>query len=347
MSIPGSRTRSPVLNSHSEQLPHSSGLPLVTVGIPVFNAESRIGDCIQQVLSQSYKRLEILISDNASTDGTSAILAKLETANPRLKVFYQTENLGSIRNFDLLMKQAAGEYFIWLAHDDEWSPDLVEKCVRVMRAHPDVVLCQPRTIVVPRSAPHHVMHINRLRGFESSVSPLSRALRVGRMLPATAIYGLFRTEALRRSGGMRVEPGGDLAFFPRLLSGGSALEVPEAEYRYTFAEEWRASSDEIPMIMGRTESNRQDHNLLSARFRRLMRTRREWFPQSGWIGAVAEGSALFHYMFERVTFKLARALPPNLRYRFAGGIYWRFIHNPNSEVIDQRRYESRVVRAKV
>ena len=146
---------------------------------------------------------------------------------------------------------------------------------------------------------------------------------------------------------MRVEPGGDLSFFPRLLSGGGAVEVPGAEYRYTFGDEWRASSEEIPMIMGQTDSIVRKHTLPSVRIRRLIRTRREWSAQDGWTVAVAEGSALFHYILERAVFKWARALPPDLRFRFAEGIYWWLIHNPNTEVVDPLRYESRVVRAKI
>ena len=327
---------------------HHSGTPLVTVGIPVFNAATRIRDSIEQALSQTYQHLEVLVSDNASTDGTTKILSDVDGSDPRLKVLYQSTNLGAIRNFNLLLQQASGQFFIWLAHDDIWSPDLLENCIRVMLENPEVVVCQPPTLVVPRTAPSQIMYINRLRGFESRVPPLQRALRVGRLLPATAVYGLFRTEALRQSGGMRVEPGGDLAFFPFLLVGGTAAEAPGAEFRYTFGDTWRKSSEEISMIMGQPcEEKGASRGLIASRLRRLLRTRHEWLPRGGWVAVVAEASTLTFYAWERFTFRIVGLFPEWLKSQSADFLYWKMLHNPNTEVLDSAKYRERVVLAKV
>lgn len=347
MSHPNSRNWQPLRGGGLDHSPHSE-TPLVTVGIPVFNAAPQIVHTLQHVLSQTYQHLEVLVSDNFSTDGTTKVLSEVDGSDPRLRILYQSTNLGAIRNFNLLLQQASGQFFIWLAHDDIWSPDLLEKCIQVMLENSEVVICQPPALVVARTTPGQVMHVNRLRGFESRVPPLRRSLRVGRMLPATAVYGLFRTEALRRSGGMRVEPGGDLAFFPLLLSGGAAAEVPGAEFRYTFGDTWRPSSEEVSMIMGQTfERKGTSRSLIGSRLRRLLHTRHEWLPEGGWVAAVAEASALFFYAWERITFRIVGLFPEWLKSRSAIFMYWNMIHNPNTEVLDAERYQDRVVLAKV
>ena len=62
----------------------SSENPLVTIAIPTFNRASWLGDCVRSALSQSYRNIEVLVSDNASTDDTQSVLS--EFPDPRLRV---------------------------------------------------------------------------------------------------------------------------------------------------------------------------------------------------------------------------------------------------------------------
>src|SRR4051794_8907500 len=93
--------------------------PLVSIGIPAYQRESYIGRALQSALSQDYKNIEILVSDNASTDKTAEIIQELAKKNPRIRFHRQSENIGLTKNFNFVLNEAKGEFFLWLG-DDDW-----------------------------------------------------------------------------------------------------------------------------------------------------------------------------------------------------------------------------------
>lgn len=92
--------------------------PLVSIGIPVYNSELTLAATIESALAQDYVNMEILISDNASTDNSAEICRKYQRYDSRITLYEQTENIGALRNFIFLLENAKGEYFKWLATDD-------------------------------------------------------------------------------------------------------------------------------------------------------------------------------------------------------------------------------------
>jgi hypothetical protein len=90
--------------------------------------------------AQTHRRLEIVISDNGSTDATAAICARLAAMDPRVRVLRAAENRGPIANFNAVLAELRGEYGMLLADDDWLDPDYVERCVAELRARPDHVL---------------------------------------------------------------------------------------------------------------------------------------------------------------------------------------------------------------
>ncbi len=92
--------------------------PLLTVGIPVFNEEKYLQNTIKSVLEHEYPNLEILISDNASTDNSYAIAAEYAEKYPYVRLIRQEKNIGATENFKFLLREAGGEYFIWLGGHD-------------------------------------------------------------------------------------------------------------------------------------------------------------------------------------------------------------------------------------
>ena len=101
--------------------------PLVTIGIPNYNYASYLHECISSVINQTYKNIEILISDNASTDNSVEVIKSFN--DPRIRYWVNDENLGVYPNWDLLVKEAKGEYFKILQSDDYIEPTYVEECV--------------------------------------------------------------------------------------------------------------------------------------------------------------------------------------------------------------------------
>lgn len=95
----------------------------VTIGMPVFNGASFIQEALDSLLAQTFTDFELIISDNASTDGTQSICRKYAAQDGRIRYVRQVENRGATSNFKFLLDEAAGEYFMWAASDDVWSND--------------------------------------------------------------------------------------------------------------------------------------------------------------------------------------------------------------------------------
>jgi len=113
---------------------------LVSVGLPVRNAGDRVADVVKSVLAQDHADLELVISDNASTDDTEDVCRSLAAGDGRVRYHRQTENVGMLNNFRSTMRQARGTYFRWIGDDDELEPACVSTAVRAFAADPRLIL---------------------------------------------------------------------------------------------------------------------------------------------------------------------------------------------------------------
>jgi len=118
--------------------------PLVTVAIPTFNRASLLKDCLNSAFSQTYENYEVVVSDNASTDGTSDLLELL--SHPTLRVVRQQTNIGLIPNWNACLAEAKGDYVLFLSDDDRIEPEMLERCVALTRIESQlpiiVALCE-------------------------------------------------------------------------------------------------------------------------------------------------------------------------------------------------------------
>jgi glycosyltransferase involved in cell wall biosynthesis len=109
-------------------------VPKVTVGIPVFNGDQFLRKSIESIINQSYQDIEIIISDNCSTDNTQTICLEYASRDNRIRYIRQSKNYGSINNFVVLLSEARGKYFMWAGADDviddNWIASLLEICER-------------------------------------------------------------------------------------------------------------------------------------------------------------------------------------------------------------------------
>jgi glycosyltransferase involved in cell wall biosynthesis len=112
----------------------------LTIGLPVYNGEDFLVESLESLLGQTYEDFELIISDNASTDGTADICKRYAKEDSRIKYIRQPSNIGLIRNEQFVMRQATGELFKLAAHDDLYARDLVKKCVDALDSHPEVVV---------------------------------------------------------------------------------------------------------------------------------------------------------------------------------------------------------------
>lgn len=115
---------------------------LVTIGIPTFNRPDGLRKSLEFILKQTYTNLEIIISDNCSTDSrVQEIIHEFSARDQRIRSFRQRENIGLESNFNFVYQLAKGPYFIWMSDDDYFEADYIEKCVTFLESHPTFVLC--------------------------------------------------------------------------------------------------------------------------------------------------------------------------------------------------------------
>jgi len=104
---------------------------LVSVGIPTYNRPDGLERTLQQISIQTYKNLEIIISDNCSENpDVKKIALKFCSNDSRVQYFRQETNIGAGNNFKVVLEKAKGEYFMWAADDDEWDPLFIETCLK-------------------------------------------------------------------------------------------------------------------------------------------------------------------------------------------------------------------------
>ena len=106
--------------------------PLVSIGLPVRNGERYLGEAVRSVLDQDYGRLELVISDNASDDGTEEICRQFARSDARVRYHRQSQDIGLVANFNAVLHLARGTYFNWMGDDDWLTPTYVRRCVEVL-----------------------------------------------------------------------------------------------------------------------------------------------------------------------------------------------------------------------
>jgi len=114
----------------------------VSIGMPVYNGAAYIRRALDSLLAQTFAEFELIISDNASMDGTQKICEEYERADSRIRYIRQKKNIGPIRNFDFVLNQAEGEYFMWAAHDDLWERRFIELLIRELELKGELSVAQ-------------------------------------------------------------------------------------------------------------------------------------------------------------------------------------------------------------
>jgi len=106
--------------------------PLVSVIMPAYNSRNTIGRAIQSVLAQTYKRFELLVIDDGSTDNTVDIVNSYMKTDSRIVLLHNPKNLGVAASRNHGCRKAQGEYLAFLDSDDMWFEDKLEKQVSFM-----------------------------------------------------------------------------------------------------------------------------------------------------------------------------------------------------------------------
>ena len=164
--------------------------------MPVYNGAGSIEEALAALDKQTYRNFKLVVSDNASTDGTWEILREWARRDDRITIHRQETNIGAIANFRFVLDHGETDLFMFHACDDWLAPNFLEEMVGIMAAEPECALACPTTVVV---------EVDGTPAHKDSFPPPSATSRLGRVRhllaqpQATRIYGLFRIEALRRA----------------------------------------------------------------------------------------------------------------------------------------------------
>ncbi len=107
--------------------------PLVSILIPVFNRELMVGDAIRSALEQTFTDIEVVVVDNASTDGTWEVCQRFAKQDPRVRIHRNPENMGPVRNWQRCAELAQGEFSKIIFSDDTIEPEFLNKTIPLLR----------------------------------------------------------------------------------------------------------------------------------------------------------------------------------------------------------------------
>lgn len=116
------------------------GTPRVSICIPTYNYAHYIGEALRSACDQTYRDIEIIVIDDASTDGTVAVVEAIARNEPRVRLVRNPRNLGLQANYNRCIELANAPLVKILCADDLLTPDCVERMVCVLDAHPEVSL---------------------------------------------------------------------------------------------------------------------------------------------------------------------------------------------------------------
>jgi glycosyltransferase involved in cell wall biosynthesis len=172
-------------------------MPLVSVGLPVYNGVSRIEAVARSVLAQDHADLELVISDNASTDGTEELCRSLAAEDSRVVYHRNPLNVGLLNNFVGALRLARGEFFRWVGDDDWLAPNCVSRGLDAFADDPRLILV---TSQVDYTGPDGVTATMPYTGTAfRSPDPVVRLTEMLRLLNSShlmidPLYGMVRRE---------------------------------------------------------------------------------------------------------------------------------------------------------
>jgi len=219
--------------------------PMISIGLPVYNGKKFIQKRLDSILNQTITNFELIISDNASTDSTSDICKEYLQRDKRIRYIHQEKNMGAWWNFNFVLQQAKGKYFAWAAVDDIFFPDFLEKNVEALESNKNLICSTGKSQLYQLGDKKDKNLDNSFRGFRKKVIKAFRPsqasslrgqydAKVRTLLKKSAyqvIYGLFRTEVLKRGMIKELFVGNDGALLLKILQEGDVHLVDKVLIR--------------------------------------------------------------------------------------------------------------------
>lgn len=201
--------------------------PKISIGLPVFNGENYLCEALDAILAQTFSDFELIIADNGSVDSTRSIVKRYAQQDSRIKFFYHPENKGGAYNFNFVFAQSSGHYFAWASHDDLFERTYLEKACAVMDADPSIALVYAQATFIDEQGRPIKQDGECFENLTDDVSGRFHKQLRKRISWGHAVFGLFRKEALAKTGLIGGFMGSDFALLRSITLHGKVKKIPE------------------------------------------------------------------------------------------------------------------------
>jgi glycosyltransferase involved in cell wall biosynthesis len=207
---------------------HDGKTPLLSIALPVYNGERYLAESLDALLAQTFTDFALIISDNASTDGTAEICQRYAAADPRIRYVRQPVNIGAAPNHNVTLDLARAPYFKWASDDDLYEPTLIARCLEVLQAEPDVVLAHAFEAFIDENG----VLIDKVdyRLVTDDPDPAVRFRSLLCTFGGDDFYGVMRTDLLRQVAQLNSYHNADRTFMAEIVLQGRFVQVPELLY---------------------------------------------------------------------------------------------------------------------
>ena len=204
----------------------TNGKPFVSIGLAVYNGERYIRQALDSLLAQDYDNFELIISDNASTDGTREICLEYAARDKRIWYYRNQTNMGAAWNFDQVFELSSGEYFMWAAHDDYWDPRYIRLCLEAFDTSGAIVLAGTQGEIIDPETEEVILTYH---GFSTvGLGPVERfRLTTAARSRTLIVYGVYKRSALREVMPFRRVPLADKVMLAKLCFQGEFVTVQQ------------------------------------------------------------------------------------------------------------------------
>ncbi|MBB1252147.1 glycosyltransferase family 2 protein [Streptomyces sp. OF3] len=202
--------------------------PRLSIGLPVYNGEEYLAEALDALLGQTYEDFELVVSDNASTDGTRDICRKYAAGDSRVRYLRLPRNIGAAPNHNFVFTQCRGELFKWASHDDLYARDLLRRCVEALDERPETILAHSGQAVIDGEGRVKVPYAYGLA--TDSPHPPERFRSLLFEPGGDDFYGVMRADVLRRVKPHDSYHHADRTFVAEITLHGPFHQVPELLY---------------------------------------------------------------------------------------------------------------------
>jgi glycosyltransferase involved in cell wall biosynthesis len=222
------------------------GTPRVSIGMTVDNGAAHLKAALDGLLNQTFGDFELIISDDGSSDESESICRDYATHHPRIRYYRENENRGPFWNTNRVFELSRGEYFKWSTHDDVSAPTFLARCVELLDGDASLAWCHTLTSHIDESGrvlpavddpdiPEGQAAFSLVANDPESPKHTRRSARPHERFSGVVLgshwcsdgYGLFRSEAVRRTRLLLPCYGAGKVLIAEVALQGRFEEVPE------------------------------------------------------------------------------------------------------------------------